>query len=508
MIVYEWFTGSLYPPALLEECAELYSQHYGTWSAVAPRAHERIRLSPARIRDWLRSSDSNITLGRVDGVLVGYAMAVKTHVPKYGVISWVTQLVVHEAYRRANIAKTLLFSTWGFSDHFAWGLLTANPYAVRALEKATRRRATPFRIRRNARKLLRVGSEHVPYVREDMETVVTNDKSRLNTKFFLDHSRLPEMIANASNDEKPWLLGGLEEGWEWFTFTFQDQQQISLTKMEIAAMLKASDDITRQAYSRMQLGESHAWSKHTATEVEFIFNACDLQAGATLLDVGSGAGRHAIELARQGIDVVGIDYVDKFIEKARRSALENEVTTTRFAKADARTFTTDEQFDAIVALYDVVGTYADDSENLKILRTIRRHLSASGYALISVMNLKSTEAEAKHRFSVAAEPDKLLELPPSNTMESTGDIFNPDYYLLDTEAGVVYRKEQFTQGGELPVELIVRDRRYSAETLTDLLREADLEPLWVRYVRAGHWRVEASPNTAKEVLALCRPGSD
>lgn len=270
LIVYEWFTGSLYPPDLLKECADLYSEHYGTWSVVAPKARERIRLSPDRIRDWLRSSDSNITLAREDGVLVGYAMAVKTQVPKYGVVSWVTQLVVHDAYRRANIAKTLLFSTWGFSDHFAWGLLTANPYAVRALEKATRRRAIPSRIRRNARKLLRVGSEHVPYVRGAMEMVVTNDQSRLNTEFFLDHSRLPEMIASAASVEKPWLLGILEEGWEWFAFAFQDQPQISLTPTEIAEMLKASDDITRQAYSRMQLGENHAWSRHTGSEVEFI----------------------------------------------------------------------------------------------------------------------------------------------------------------------------------------------------------------------------------------------
>lgn len=233
--------------------------------------------------------------------------------------------------------------------------------------------------------------------------------------------------------------------------------------------------------------------------------ACKLQAGAKVLDVGCGAGRHAITLARQGMNLIGIDYVEKFVEKARRSALDNGVTTVRFQNADARTFTTDERFDAVIALYDSVGTYADDSENLKILRTIRRHLSPSGYALISVMNLRSTAAAAKHRFSVAAEPDKLLELQPSKTMESTGDIFNPDYYLLDTEAGVVYRKEQFTQGGQLPVELIVRDRRYTAESLTDLLREADLEPLWVRYVRAGRWREEASPDKAKEVLALCRP---
>ena len=63
--------------------------------------------------------------------MIGYAIAVQVKVQDYGVISWVTQLVIHESHRRLDVGKTLLFSIWGFSDHFAWGLVTANPYAIR-----------------------------------------------------------------------------------------------------------------------------------------------------------------------------------------------------------------------------------------------------------------------------------------------------------------------------------------------------------------------------------------
>lgn len=45
----------------------------------------------------------------------------------------------------------------------------------------------------------------------------------------------------------------------------------------------------------------------TAAEVDFIAAELALAAGARLLDVGCGFGRHSIELARRGYAVTGID---------------------------------------------------------------------------------------------------------------------------------------------------------------------------------------------------------
>jgi len=113
----------------VEEPATLYSSQYGVWSAGAPNnPGKRVRLAPARLREWL-TNDSKIGLAKYDGQIIGYAIAVHVKVKDYGVISWVTQLVIHEVHRRQDVGKTLLFSIWGFSNHFAWGLITANPYS-------------------------------------------------------------------------------------------------------------------------------------------------------------------------------------------------------------------------------------------------------------------------------------------------------------------------------------------------------------------------------------------
>jgi len=451
---YTWLPGSLVQPPLLAEMAELYSNHYGIWGERSSRnPGGRIRLSASRIGELLAPKDSRIALATFDGALVGYAIAIQTRVPKYGVVSWVTQLVVHAEHRRNDVGKTLLFSIWNFSSHFGWGLITANPYAVRALEKATRRRSVPSRIAKNQKKLLRVALGNVPYVNSETERQITAEASRLNTTFFLDHSELPAMLKSVISDSKPWLLGPLEEGWEWLAFTFHDQDEIGLTPEEIDKMLKASDQVAKQAYSRMLLNEDHHWARYAAQEAEFIVANCDLRKGATVLDVGCGTGRHVLELAARGLDVTGIDYVDSLVGRATDAARSKGLSNANFLATDCRTSDLGRQYDAFVCLYDVVGTYADDSENGRILQNAVRHLRQNGMALISVMNFELTERRAKHYFSINTEPDKLLQLAPSQTMEKTGNIFDPDFCMIERNTNVVYRKEQFSEGTTLPAEL-------------------------------------------------------
>jgi hypothetical protein len=137
---FEWQPGSFIylNKSILEQMIFLYGNHYGKWSNSSPfNPGKNIKMSRKRIKEWLEPQDSRVALAFKDTELVGYAIALQTKID-YGVISWVTQLVVHEKYRNQDVGKELLFSIWSFNDHFAWGLVSANPYAISALEKATR----------------------------------------------------------------------------------------------------------------------------------------------------------------------------------------------------------------------------------------------------------------------------------------------------------------------------------------------------------------------------------
>ena len=90
-------------------------------------------------------------------------------------------------------------------------------------------------------------------------------------------------------------------------------------------------------------------------------------------------------------------------------------------------------------------------------------------------------------------------------MEETGNIFDPNFFLVDESTHVVYRKEQFTQGDSLPVELIVRDRRFKQKEIEEMCVSSGLSVEWTRFVSSGNWSKPLDPldKSAKEILVLC-----
>jgi SAM-dependent methyltransferase len=93
----------------------------------------------------------------------------------------------------------------------------------------------------------------------------------------------------------------------------------------------------------------NAFTKGTEQEVAFLVDALELDRGERVLDVGCGPGRHALALARSGIDVVGVDLSEDFITLARDVA-EADGLPARFEVGDVRELVYDGEFDAVVCL--------------------------------------------------------------------------------------------------------------------------------------------------------------
>lgn len=486
----------------LNQCSELFSNNYGYYGKEDPkgRAGKPIKMGTGYYKRHYLKPDYYVALAIYQGAIIAQAFYIKKFYKKEGNITWVLQLVVHRKYRKRRIASKLLHSIWGFSNDHAWGLATANPCTVRTLERATFRKANPKTIKKHLDTIKRVGDE-INFV---CDYVVDDTKSLVNTKFFIDISEKRNEIEENSIDDD-WRLGGLEPGYEWLAFTFKGQELSPDSKKYFKEFVSFSESQLKDAYSRMRM-KNQPWTKHTSSEVDFIEDFCNLNSSQKILDIGCGFGRHSIEFGKRNYTVTGLDFSEKNIKQAREAS--SGLDNVSFFCCDCRKIKLTEKFDVALALYDVIGSFPNNTENIKLIKQAYKYLKHGGVFILSVMNMELTQNLAnKNRIGDVNNNIKLLlDLKPSNIMQQTGDVFDPEYYVIDSKHHLVYRKEQFENDGNLSAEYVIRDRRYTEKEIREILNKVGFRVCDVRCVSAGHWDqpLKSTHLKAKEILVIAR----
>jgi len=129
-----------------------------------------------------------------------------------------------------------------------------------------------------------------------------------------------------------------------------------------------------KTYWAPDTGRVMAFTMGTEQEVEYLVGALELEPGHRVLDVGCGPGRHALALARRGLDVVGVDLSPDFIALAREAADADGLTAT-FEERDVRTLAYDGEFDAVVCLcqggFGLLGGHDEADVFGRIVRAAR-----------------------------------------------------------------------------------------------------------------------------------------
>lgn len=125
--------------------------------------------------------------------------------------------------------------------------------------------------------------------------------------------------------------------------------------------------------------------ERTVCEVDFMLSALKIRKRAAVLDLCCGIGRHAIELARRGYRVTGLDYTPGYLETARRKAKEVGVKI-KFIRGDMRRIPGEKQFDVVINIFTSFGFFEKDAENFKVLSSVSRCLMPGGKFLLDTMN--------------------------------------------------------------------------------------------------------------------------
>jgi D-alanine-D-alanine ligase len=125
--------------------------------------------------------------------------------------------------------------------------------------------------------------------------------------------------------------------------------------------------------------------ERTAVEVDFIIDKLNLAPGVRLLDVGCGFGRHSLELARRGFEVVGIDPSPFMIAAANQRAGDVfPASRLAFRCEKGETFTAERPFDAAIALFTTLGQISDSGDNEGLVARVYEALVPGGRFLVEV----------------------------------------------------------------------------------------------------------------------------
>ncbi|MDQ2842247.1 MAG: class I SAM-dependent methyltransferase [Acidobacteriota bacterium] len=115
----------------------------------------------------------------------------------------------------------------------------------------------------------------------------------------------------------------------------------------------------------------------TRAESDFVERALASDIGARFLDIPCGNGRHAIELAKRGYQMTGVDQSDEFLAEARGAT----PLAIRWVREDMRSISWVSEFDGAFCLGNSFGYLPSDQAN-RFLNAVARCLKPSARFIV------------------------------------------------------------------------------------------------------------------------------
>ena len=142
------------------------------------------------------------------------------------------------------------------------------------------------------------------------------------------------------------------------------------------------------AYAPLMFDESR-WAE-VPEVVDNLLKLSSIAAGAKVLDLCCGVGRHTVELSRRGFQVTGVDITVAYLNAARETA-EAAGTDPELVRDDVRHFRRPASFDLCINLFTSFGYFAKREDDILMLGNCAKNLNPGGCLIVETIG-KETAA--------------------------------------------------------------------------------------------------------------------
>jgi SAM-dependent methyltransferase len=143
--------------------------------------------------------------------------------------------------------------------------------------------------------------------------------------------------------------------------------------------------------------------------------------GKSILELGSGTGKHANLLAQKGYTVIGLERSAEMVAIANQGKKDK----VRFEIADITNFDLKQSFDIALSLFHVIGYLTDNKSLVSTFEHVHQHLNNNGLFIFDVWH-----SSAVH-FQVPEKRTKLLENKQIKVKREASPIIYPELNIVE-----------------------------------------------------------------------------
>jgi SAM-dependent methyltransferase len=170
--------------------------------------------------------------------------------------------------------------------------------------------------------------------------------------------------------------------------------------------------------------------KDYAAEADYVARV--LGPARSVLELGSGTGRHGRLLAERGFEVLGVERSAEMAAEAQRRSCDARRSAGSFAceVGDLRSFRAGRRFDAVISLFHVIS-YQTENEDLEAgFATAAAHLAPGGVFLFDVWHGPAVLTQQPTvRTKAAADALRRVRRTATPTLDTTRGTVRVDYEI-------------------------------------------------------------------------------